>query len=618
MVASPHHLDATMETVRTHRMTELFGRLAPGATLEAARAELMAAHAAMMREHPEAYPSQSNLQLAVSRLRDQIVAPARTVLILLLASAALVFVIACSNVANLILARSVRREGELAVRAALGASNAALRRTLLAESLVLCGTGAVLGLLLAQPLVDVVARYASRFSVRALDVTVDGSLIWVGTALAMAAAVVLAYVPRLPSASGPAGLAVAGSSVRITPGTNRRLRLFATAQIAFSFVLLAGASTLLASLIALHTARTGYNMHEIVVFDVPSPGAAVANPTRYQEVTRRIIELPGVRGVALASTVPWRDAGAFQPYQFMVEGHTLANGEDAPHARMRYVAPNFFAMLGVPLVAGRDFTDDDRRVANDPRDPVVIVSQTLARRLFPDGDAINRMFRWTDPVLNMRTPSRPRRIIGVVADVDDENVVPGPVMAAYLPAYEFGGMTQRLFVHAAGDPYALVPSVREAIRKLSPEQPVERAATLEDVRAEVLTSDRLNAFVLSGFAGVALLISVVGVAGVLAFSVSARIREFGVRLAIGTTPYHLMSRVLLDGASIAAIGIAAGALGSYAFRGVAVRYLGSLNLPGVQPLAIAAAVLIIAAAVASLLPAARVSRVDVLQALRSE
>src|SRR6185295_16916508 len=170
MVTSPHHLGATMNANRSHRMTEVFARLKPGATFEAARAELLTTHAAMMREFPDAYSTRANMQLSVQRLRDEIVAPARTMLMLLLASAAIVFLIACSNVANLILARSVRREGELAVRAALGASHAALRRTLLAESLVLCGAGAALGVVIAGPLVDVVARFAARFSVRALDV----------------------------------------------------------------------------------------------------------------------------------------------------------------------------------------------------------------------------------------------------------------------------------------------------------------------------------------------------------------------------------------------------------------------------------------------------------------
>src|SRR5215471_21424015 len=172
MVTSPHHMEATMQTFRTHRMTELFGRLAPGAKVEAARSELAAVHADMMREHPEAY-SAGNVELRVTRLRDQIAGPARTVLLLLLAAAVVVFVIACSNVANLILARSVRRERELAVRASLGAGRRALRRTLLAESVILCGAGAALSLVLARPLVEIVARYAGRFSIRAFEVTVD-------------------------------------------------------------------------------------------------------------------------------------------------------------------------------------------------------------------------------------------------------------------------------------------------------------------------------------------------------------------------------------------------------------------------------------------------------------
>ncbi len=211
VVTSPHHLGATMVLSRTHRMTELFGRLERGATLESATAELARVHAAMRREHPEAYSPGANMQLSAKQLRDQIASPARAILLVLLAAAGLVFVIACLNVANLILARSVRREGELAVRAALGASAGALRRTLLAESVVLCGAGAVLGVLLARPLVAVVGRYAARFSVRALDVTVDASLLWVGAGLAMAAAVVLAYVPRLPNSHAATGLGLASA-----------------------------------------------------------------------------------------------------------------------------------------------------------------------------------------------------------------------------------------------------------------------------------------------------------------------------------------------------------------------------------------------------------------------
>ncbi len=200
VVTSPHHLSATMVTGRVHRMTELFARLAPGADLDAARAELRGIQALMVKEHPEAYSPKADFRIDARLLRDQITSKARTILWVLLAASVLVFIIACSNVANLILARTVRREGELAIRAALGAGSFALRRTLLTESLLLCGAGALLGVLSARPMVAILARYAARYSVRALDLTVDSSMLWVGAILALAAAVLLAFVPRLPSA----------------------------------------------------------------------------------------------------------------------------------------------------------------------------------------------------------------------------------------------------------------------------------------------------------------------------------------------------------------------------------------------------------------------------------
>jgi predicted permease len=438
------------------------------------------------------------------------------------------------------------------VRAALGASRFALRRTLLAESLVLCGAGAALGVLLARPLVAVVSQFAARFSVRALDVTVDASVLGVGVGLAMMAAVLLAWVPRLPSTHTATGVGLASGSLRITPGTNRRLRVFATVQIAFSFVLLAGAGTLLASLLSLQTARTGYAMHQVLAIDVPaaSIGLGPDEMDFYEEIARRIDALPGVRGVALGNFVPWRDAGRLGPgFRFAGEGYAPADGEEYPHARLRVVGPGFFPVVGVPLLAGRDFDAGDR----GDSEPVVIVSESVAQRLFPNGDAVNRRVWWTDPLFG---PPLPRRVVGVVADVDDENVVPGRALTIYHPVRQIGS-AGRLFVHTDGDPYAVVPAATRIIREMSANQPVERAATLADVRAEVLAPDRLNAFVFTGFAGVALLIAVVGVAGVLAFSVSARTREFGVRLAVGSSPRRLQLRVILEGALIVVLGIAA-------------------------------------------------------------
>jgi predicted permease len=616
VVTSPHHLDATMVDGRVHRMTDLFGRLAPGTDLEAARAELRAVHGAILKVHPESYARDADFRIDAVKLRDQIISPARTVLLVLLAASALVFIVACSNVANLILARSVRREGELAIRAALGASTGALRRTLLAESLLLCGAGAILAVIVARPMVAVLARYAARFSVRALDVTVDASLLWVGVSLAVAAAVLLAFVPRLPSADAANGVGLSNGSVRITSGTNRRLRLFAVTQIAASFILLVGAGMLLTTLFALQRARTGLDMRNVLALNVPIVSYA-RKPQEitgfYKEAVRRITSLPGVDRVSVGTAVPWRDSGFFAA-QFSAEGYRKANGEEDPRAQFRSVSPGFFASLGVPIVAGRDFTEADRHDA----ERVVIISQTLAERMFPSQDAVNRHVMWTDPVTKfIGVSNEPRRIVGVAADVDDANVVPGPVMTVYHPFEQevFGG---RLFVHARTDPYALVPPITRIIRELSAEQPVERAATLEDVRAEVLAPNRLNALVFGGFAGVALTIAIVGVAGVLAFSVSARTREFGVRLAIGAAPRHLLTRVLGEGAVIAATGIVAGLVGGVALARIVGSYILDVQIPGALPTIGAATVLVTAAILASLMPAARASRVDVVQALRSE
>jgi predicted permease len=618
VVTSPHHLSATMVTGRVHRMTELFGRLSPGASVETARADLRAAHGAMLREHPEAYSAKSDFRIDAVQLRDQITAPARTVLWILLAASGLVFVIACSNVANLILARSVRREGELAVRAALGARTSALRRTLLAESLLLCGTGAVLGVLMARPMVAVLSQYAARFSVRALDVTVDSSLLWIGVGLALVASTLLAFVPRLPSAEASSGFGLSNGSARLTTGTNRRLQLFAVLQIAASFVLLAGAGMLLTTLLELQTVQLRLNTSNVLTLHVPvvmygRTGEQVN--TFYNEIMRRVTELPGVERVAVGAMVPWREAGGFGPgLQFTAEGYAKVDGEEDPRARFRSISSGFFSTLGVPLIAGRDFNASDR----SDGEKVVIVSQSLAQRMFPNQDAVNRKLTWTDPVMQfIGIAKEPRRIVGVVADIDDENVVPGPAVTVYHPfEQEMGG--GRLFVHARTDPYALVQPITRIIRDLSADQPVEQAATLDDVRAEVLAPNRLNALVFGGFAGVALMIAIVGVAGVLAFSVSARTREFGIRLAIGSEPKDLLGRVLKEGAIIAAVGVVAGVVGGLLLTRAVGSYIENISLPGVVPTLGAALVLVVAALFAALVPAARASRVDVIDALRPD
>jgi predicted permease len=536
----------------------------------------------------------------------------------LFAASLLLFVIACSNVANLVLARAVRREPEMAVCSALGASTSVLRRSLLAEGLILCGSGALAGVLLAIPMVAVLARYASRFSVRALDLKLDFSMVWIGVALALIAAVFLAFVPRLPSMDSSRGFGLTSSGLRATRGSSRRLRIFAITQITASFLLLAGAGALLNTLFVLEKARPPFDTSHVLAINLPVMYyGRTPEQVRdfYSEVLRRIGAIPGVEHASSGFTVPWRDSDALNiGLTFSVEGARGENGVDDPRARFRSVSSGFFDTLGLPLIDGRDFRDNDK----EGTERVVIISQSVAQQLFPGRQAVGRHLQWTDGVIQFIGISpEPRRIIGVVPDIDDENIIPAPAMTVYQPATQ-EGWTGRLFVRTRNDPNALVPEITRTIHEMAANQPVERASTLEDIRAEVLAPDRLNALVFGGFATLALLISVVGVAGVLAFSVSGRTREFGIRMALGEEPRRILMHVLSDGLVIAGRGVFAGLLLGFILSRLIGKYTVEVQAPGIVPLVASAGVILAAAVVASVLPAARAARVDAAQALRTE
>ena len=390
-------------------------------------------------------------------------------------------------------------------------------------------------------------------------------------------------------------------------------------QIAASFVLVASAGASVKTLLSLEAARSGFDTRDVLAVNVPvmrlgrTPSQVVDS---YRDATRRIRELPGVQNVAIGTVVPWRDGANFA-LEVSADGHVPAPAEEHPRAAVRIVSPGFFATLGLPIIEGRDFNDADR----NGNELVAIVSQSVAQRMLPGRDALNHHVMWTDPILKVVPilSSAPLRIVGIVADMDDVNLLPRPTMTVYRPfdqeAIVGGG---RLFVHVRSNPYALVTPITRILRGMSADQPVEHAATLADIRADVLSPDRLNVVVFGAFAAVALLIAVVGVAGVLAFSVSGRTREFGIRLAVGSQSRHLLMRVIAEGAAMAIGGLAVGFACGFGLAQLAGTFLGDLRMPGVLPVAGSALVLLLAAVTASAIPAARAARVDVIQALRAE
>jgi predicted permease len=412
--------------------------------------------------------------------------------------------------------------------------------------------------------------------------------------------------------------ALTSGGPKMTGNSNRRLRTFAIVQIAASFLLLTGAAVLMQTLYTLEKTRPPFDTSKVLAVNLPvmtygRTPEQVAN--FYHEVQRRVSALPGVAHAATGFSVPWRDdQGLNISLAFAADGGARKSDNDDWRAKFRSISPGYFDTLGVPLREGRDFRDSDKTGS----ERVVIVSQSLAERLFPGQDALNHEMRWTDGVVKFIGISmEPRRIVGVVPDIDDENIIPSPAMTVYQPSDQ-EGWQGRLFVRTAQDPNAMIPAVTKTIHDISAEQPVDRASTLGDVRAEVLTPSRLNAVVFGGFATVALLISVVGVAGVLAFSVSGRTREFGIRMAVGAKPSHILKDVLFQGLTIAGIGVCAGILSGVALLFVIGRYVADIQMPGVLSFGVSALIIVGAAISASLLPARRAAQVNAVEALRAE
>jgi len=440
--------------------------------------------------------------------------------------------------------------------------------------------------------------------------------VWFGIALALVAAVFLAYIPRLPSPNNTQG-GLSARGVRSGGGSSKRLRVFAVTQITASFLLLAGACVLMKTLFTLEQTRPPFDAANVMAINLPvmSYGKTPEQVTEfYREVQRRIGALPGVEHVASGFSAPWRDdRGLNINFAFAAQGARRADGQDF-RANFRSVSPGFFATFGVPVTAGRDFNDGDKTGA----ERVVIISQSLANELYPGQNPLNRKLEWTDGVMKfIGISTEPRRIIAVVPDFDDENIIPSPAKTIYQPI-EQEGWSGRLFIRAHQDPYALVPAISRTIHEMSNDQPVEKASTLGDVRAEVLTPDKLNAVVFGGFAAVALLISVVGVAGVLAFSVSSRTREFGIRMALGAQRRDILKDVLVDGLIMASIGVGIGVVVGFGLDQAASTYLTALGKPGALAFVASAFTILAAAVIAAAVPATRAANVNAVEALRAE
>jgi len=615
MVISEHHTSAMMVHGRTHRMTDMIARLAPGATLDQARSEVATIRKRVQAEFPEAYDAGSGYRVTVTPFVEVLGERARLTLWLLMGAAAFVMVISAANVANLSLMRGVRREHELVIRSALGAGTARLRRLLLVENLLLASAGAVLGLLIAIGGVRLLAAFAERYSSRANEIRIDGVVLAFTLLLTVAIAILISYAPRL-AAEGRLGTLIAAGASRAS-GSLARQRLQRTlvvAQVAVSVVLLTGAGLLTRTMQRLSSVDSGLTAEEVLTMEVPISGGGRSDADTkalYARMREAVRALPGVRAVGVGSTMPLRAT----PFQLDVkgEGHTLAAGEPQPRAELRTADPDYFKASAIPLLQGREFTSTDR----DSSQKVVIINQTLARQLFPGRDPIGRRVAWTGEVLKFIGISGEwRTIVGVVGDTRDGGLDAAPRGVVFTPFTQEFAYAGGLVIRASGNAQALAGAATRVVRDVVPHDPIEHGLTVSPIKEVSGAPRRHNAILVSAFGMLAVIIAAVGIAGVLAFSVSARTNEIGIRMSLGADAARVQRMILREGGVLLAAGVALGAGGA-----VIVNRLIRGLLFGVAPhdpltLAAVGTAMIAVGVAACWVPAARAARIEPVVAMR--
>jgi len=613
MVASPHHLSALMIQGRTHRMTEVVARLTPTATVQQARAEVAAVYSRMQRDFKEAYDPGSHYRVEVIPFKEVLGERARLTLWLLMGAAAFVLIISAANVVNLTLMRGVRREHELVVRAALGAGVRRLRRLLLVENLVLTLVAAGLGALIAVAGVGLLTTLAARYSPRANEIRLDGVVFGFTLLVSVAIALLLAFVATLPKEGSFASWISAGG--RRMSGGLRKQRLqrgLVVAQIAVSVVLLAGAGLLTRTMIQLSEVDTGLRTEEVLTMQVsllnPArvvPGADVESKLLYDRMREEIRALPGVVEAGLGSNIPLRSSQL--GFDLKAEGRALAVGEATPHADFRTASPEYFRAAGIPLLKGREFAATDRAGT----EKVVIINQTLADRFYPGEDPLGKRIAWTGDVLRFTPISGEwRTIVGVAGNTQDGGLDAAPRSAVYLPFHQEFAMMGGLVIRADSNAKALAAAATRIVRAIAPTAPIENVLTVKQIKDQSVSPRRLNAVLVSSFGILALIIAAVGIAGVLAFSVSARTNEIGIRMSLGADGGRVQRMILKEGGVLLAIGLVLGVAGAFFAAGV-IRGLLFGIAPHDPTTFISVAVLMAVIGIgACWLPALRAARVD--------
>ena len=589
---------------------QVFGLLKAGVSFEAASTEVATVAQRFQQDFPNIYRAESGFRSRTSPVLAALTANARPILWLLLGTTGLVLLLACANVANLTLARMLRRDREFAMRAALGAGRGRLVRQLLAESTLLSLVAGVGGLAFAWTTLGVLTRFVSRFTQRTDAIGLDPWVLVFTLAVAIVSGLVFGLFPALSTRSDVLQSLKQGSlGAGVSTGRRRLQDALVVAQVALSVVLLVGASLLLASVWRLQRVDAGYRADRVLaatVFGNFSKYPDARSQLRlYEPLVERLNQLPGVESAAITNAVPLVLQNPNET-PFDIEGRT-SDPARRPRGDVRVASPRYFETLGIPVLSGRAFTDLDHRESQR----VVVVNQAMVRH-WDGGDPVGSRLSadngdtwWT--------------VVGVVGDVRQFGLDREAVPQAFLPLAQMPtGLGGRLMVRSANDPTTLAASIADAVHALDPDMPVEDVQTLEQARDDSLATPRLTALLLALFAGLAMVVTLAGITGVIAANVSQRTREFGVRMALGATRAWVLTMVLKQGLGLVAAGLVLGLVAAAGLSSVLSAYL--FDTPPRDPVVLlaVAAIFLIAGVVACLGPARRATGVDPLVALRAE
>ncbi len=592
----------------------VFGRLKREVTEAQATRDVDVICSRFVKDDPKTYRPGSGFTASTLPVRDALTSQARPMLLILLATTGFVLIIACANVANLTLARLLRRDRELAVRTALGAGRSQLVRQLLTESVLLSLAGGVVGLAFASSTMKMLTTFVGRFTARTGEIGIDPWVLGFTLLVSIVTGIAFGTVPALSSRVDLVNTMKQGARGGTSSNKRRLQHGLIVAQVSVSVVLLVGAGLLLASFVRLQRVEPGYRGDHVLSAQAYPNFSRYPNPGDhlrfYEPALERLKAEPGVISAAVTDAVPLGTGNPFN-IPFVVEGHATDNPDQRPNTDLRTISPDYFKTLGIPLVAGRVFTDGDRR--GGPR--VVVVNQAMLR-YFDGKSPIGSRITIGNPPAGAEPAWS--TIVGVVGDVRGFALNQPSVAQVYQPLSQSSGLAGRFLIRTQSDPLLAAKMLRDDVHAVDPDMPVVNVRTLDDLRERYLATPKLTAMLLTIFAALALLVTMAGLTGVIAASVTQRTQEFGVRMALGASRNRVMSGVIGHGLGLVAIGLIIGVAASSALTRVLSTYLFDTNPTDPITFAAVAGAFVVAGIVACAGPAWRATTVDPMVALRAD